>query len=142
MYMTGLPAIPRKSGLAKYPPSVRAVRNPNFQQSILTQDQAPGGVPGLARRPRQGGAESSAAGDHSRCGEKGCVFPADPSAAGMCRHHHHQQREPALFHSLQVTGLLLDAAKLGLPNCKRDLARQQDRRRLEAIRERFLEELA
>ena len=142
MSITGLATLQRKSAIAEYPLSVRAVRNPNFQQSVLTRDPAPGGLPEPVQRPREGGAAPSAAGSHCRCGEKGCVFPADQSTAGMCRHHHRQRCEPALFHSLQVTGLLLDAAKLGLTNSKRDLARQQDRRRLEAIRERFLEDLA
>lgn len=77
-----------------------------------------------------------------RCREKGCVYPAAQRTVGVCLHHLHERREPALYLSLQPTGLLMDAARLLLPNTERDRSRQEDRRRLAAIREQFLEELA
>lgn len=104
----------------------------------------PGSIEALdpVQRSPEEGLTSTARRDNWRCCEKGCVFPAAQRTKGVCLHHHHERREPGLFHSLQPTGLLMDAAKLGLPNTQRDRSRLQDRRRLAEIRERFLEEIA
>jgi hypothetical protein len=134
--------IHRRSGLAGCTVPTRPPQNPNSQASVLIGDHTPARQPEPSRPLRQVRAASGEGGRQCRCGEKGCVFPADQGGAGICRQHRRERREPTLFHSLQITGLLLDAAKLGLPNSKRDLERQRDRRRLEAVRERFLEELA
>ncbi len=74
-----------------------------------------------------------------RCSEKGCVFPAAWGDTGKCLHHHRQQREPGFFHSHQPTMLLLDRAKFGLPDSEPEDSRAQDRRRLAALWEAFLE---
>jgi hypothetical protein len=142
MYIRELATTHPKPGLAGSPLPARVARNPNIRKAVLVREHAPSRMSKLAQPLREAGAASSGAESSSRCGEKGCVFPADQGGAGICRQHRREQREPTLFSSLQVTGLLLDAAKLGLPNSKRDHERQEDRRRLEAIRQRFLEEIA
>jgi hypothetical protein len=78
----------------------------------------------------------------SRCREKGCIFPATPLSPGKCLLHYLEECEPALFLSCQPTTLLLDRAKFGLPDIEGDDWRARDRRRLAALREKFLEEVA
>jgi len=78
----------------------------------------------------------------SRCREKGCIFPATRLSPGKCLLHYLEEREPALFLSCQPTMLLLDQAKFGLPEVEGDDWRARDRRRLAALREEFLEEVA
>jgi hypothetical protein len=142
MYIRESAIIHPKPRLAESLLPARVAGNPNVPEAVLVRDHAPGRMSKPTQPLREAGAASSGAESSSRCGKKGCVFPADQGGAGICRQHRREQREPALFGSLQVTGLLLDAAKLGLPNSKRDRERQEDRRRLEAIRQRFLDELA
>jgi hypothetical protein len=77
-----------------------------------------------------------------RCCEKGCIFPATGSGTGRCLQHDLEELEPALFNSCQPTMLLLDQAKFGLPDLEGDYSRARDRRRLAALREEFLEEVA
>lgn len=73
----------------------------------------------------------------TRCSEKGCVFPASPKGSGKCSYHFHQQEEPALFHSHQPTGLLLDPAR-SMPTERDDAdSHKRDRRRMAAIWEQF-----
>jgi hypothetical protein len=76
----------------------------------------------------------------TRCSEKGCVFPASSQGSGKCSYHLHQQEEPALFHSHQPTGLLLDPAR-SLPTERENSgSRKRDRRRMAAIWEQFQSE--
>lgn len=77
-----------------------------------------------------------------RCCEKGCIFPATGSGTGRCLQHDLEELEPALFNSCQPTMLLLDQAKFGVPDPEGDYSRARDRRRLAALREEFLEEVA
>jgi len=77
-----------------------------------------------------------------RCCEKGCIFPATGSGTGRCLQHDLEELEPALFNSCQPTMLLLDRAKFGLPDPEADYSRARDRRRLAALREEFLDEVA
>jgi hypothetical protein len=134
--------IHRKPGPAKPLLPARAPHNPYVRKVVPIREHSLNRMSELGPPRCEAGCASSGAGSLCRCREKGCVFPADRDGTGICRQHRRERCEPTLFASLQVTGLLLDAAKLGLPNSKRDLARQRDRRRLEATRQRFLEELA
>jgi hypothetical protein len=78
----------------------------------------------------------------SRCSTKGCVFPASPHGAGKCWHHELEELEPAHFLSRQPTQFVLDQAKFGLPDQECDASGARDRRRLAALREQFLEDVA
>jgi hypothetical protein len=73
-----------------------------------------------------------------RCGQKGCVFPAQAGGDGECAYHRRQSLEPGCFQSQQPTFLLLDQAKFGLPDSEPDDERLRDRHRLAAERVRFL----
>jgi len=77
-----------------------------------------------------------------RCNEKACVFPAKPGTLGKCLYHQRQLHEPAMFHSLQPSRLLLEHAKFGLPECEPTDTRAADRRRLATQRQAFLWEEA
>jgi hypothetical protein len=77
-----------------------------------------------------------------RCSTKGCVFPASAHGTGKCWHHELEELEPTHFLSRQPTQLVLDQAKFGLPDEGCDNSRVRDRRRLAALREQFLEEVA
>jgi hypothetical protein len=77
-----------------------------------------------------------------RCSTKGCVFPASARATGKCRLHEFEELEPAHFLSRQPTQLLLDRAKFGPPDEVCDSSGARDRRRLAALREQFLEDVA
>jgi len=72
-----------------------------------------------------------------RCCEKGCVFPA--AREGRCLQHDRQAREPILFSSHQPTRVVLEQGKFGVPETEIDTSRGQDRRKLAALRETFLE---
>jgi hypothetical protein len=72
-----------------------------------------------------------------RCREKGCVFPA--AREGRCVQHDRQAREPILFSSHQPTRVVLEQGKFGVPEVEVDTSRGQDRRKLAALRESFLE---
>ena len=132
----------RKSGPVKSLLPARAPHNSYTRKAVLIPERVPSGTTRLPPPRWEAGTAFSGVGIPPRCGEKGCVFPADQDGTGICRQHRRERGEPTLFASLQVTGLLLDAAKLGLPNSRRDRERQEDRRRMEAVRQRFLEELA
>jgi len=73
-----------------------------------------------------------------RCGQKGCVFPAQPGGDGQCAHHRRQCLEPGCFQSQQPSFLLLDQAKFGLPDSEPDDGRVRDRHRLASERVRFM----
>ena len=75
-----------------------------------------------------------------RCRVRGCVYPARPT--GMCLDHQRQAQEPRFFHSHQPTLLVLDQARFAVPEAEPENTRTQDRRRLAAAREAFLEEAA
>ena len=77
-----------------------------------------------------------------RCSTKGCVFPASAHGRGKCSQHALEELEPTHFLSCQPTQLLLDQAKFGLPDEECDNSRARDRRRLAALREQFLEDVA
>lgn len=142
MNNTGTGDVPRKTSHAQFHRPAQAIHKPGSHQPALAYNPAPGDLVRLETRLGQGDPISAPAGDNRRCGEKGCVFPAAQRTMGVCLHHHRQRREPAFYHSLQPTGLLMDAVKFGLPNTPRDRSRLEDRHRLAAIREQFLEELA
>jgi hypothetical protein len=74
---------------------------------------------------------------NSRCLEKGCVFPA--AYEGRCLQHERQAREPVLFSSHQPTRVVLDQGRFDLPQEEIDTSRVKDRRKLAALREKFLE---
>jgi hypothetical protein len=74
----------------------------------------------------------------TRCQEKACVFPA--ARGGRCLQHDRQTREPFLFSSHQPTRVVLDQGKFGVPEEEIDTSRAQDRRKLAALRETFLED--
>ena len=96
-------------------------------------------------RPAGTGASPSPAAEPSaraRCREKGCIFPATRLSSGKCLLHYLEECEPTLFLSCQPTMLLLDRAKFGCPDIEGDAWRARDRRRLAALREKFLEEVA
>jgi hypothetical protein len=82
------------------------------------------------------------ASEFRRCSTKGCVFPAAAHGMGKCRHHELEEREPRHFFSCQPTQLVLDRARFGLPDEECDNSRSRDRRRLAALREQFLEDVA
>jgi hypothetical protein len=73
----------------------------------------------------------------SRCLEKGCVFPA--AYEGRCLHHERQAREPIFFSSYQPSRVLVERGKFGLPDGEIDTSRSEDRQRLAALRQSFLE---
>ena len=77
-----------------------------------------------------------------RCSTKGCVFPASPGGAGRCLYHEIEELEPVHFASRQPTQWVLEQAKFGLPDEECDASAARDRRRLAALRERFLEDVA
>jgi hypothetical protein len=73
-----------------------------------------------------------------RCREKGCVFPA--VREGQCLQHDRQAREPILFSSHQPTRVVLEQGRFGVPESDVDTSKAQDRRKLAALRETFLED--
>jgi hypothetical protein len=77
-----------------------------------------------------------------RCSTKGCVFPASAHGTGKCWHHELEELEPTHFLSRQPTQLVLDRAKFGLPDEEWDSSGARDRRRLAALREQFIEDVA
>jgi hypothetical protein len=77
-----------------------------------------------------------------RCSTKGCVFPASPLGTGRCLYHELEELEPVHFASRQPTQWVLDQAKFGLPDEECGASAARDRRRLAALREQFLEDVA
>ena len=76
-----------------------------------------------------------------RCSSKGCVFPAAEGRA-RCWQHELEELEPMLFLSCQPTHVLVDLARFGEPEEEFEDSRARDRRRLAALREQFLEDVA
>lgn len=114
------------------PPSVSCLPAP----VIMPPAAAPGWKPAFGR------AEFPAVPPNPRCSEKGCVFPAASGTSGQCRQHERQSREPILFSSHQPTHEVLERSRFNVPEneVETGASRSRDRRRLEALREAFLEE--
>jgi hypothetical protein len=75
----------------------------------------------------------------TRCGEKGCIFPAS-GGGGKCVHHTRQEREPSMYHSKQPTWATLEQGRFVEPREELTFgSRQADRRRFDAERETFLD---
>jgi hypothetical protein len=78
----------------------------------------------------------------ARCGEKGCVFPAEGNESGLCSYHLRQQLEPALFSSWQPTWLLVNRPAPEFDCSESARGRSRDRRRLAAQCKAFRQGLA
>jgi hypothetical protein len=75
----------------------------------------------------------------TRCGERGCIFPA-LGGEGKCVHHYRQEQEPSMYHSKQPTWAALEQGRFVEP--REELifgSREADRRRFDAERQTFLE---
>ena len=115
------------------PPPTRSGRGP-----LASPDPEPSPPPTMAPRETFIPLRS----EFRRCSTKGCVFPASAHGRGKCSQHALEELEPTHFLSCQPTQLLLDRAKFGLPDEECDNSRARDRRRLAALREQFLEDVA
>ncbi|MBZ5515026.1 MAG: hypothetical protein LAN62_09325 [Acidobacteriia bacterium] len=69
------------------------------------------------------------------------MFPAAEGRA-RCWHHELEELEPLLFLSCQPTHVIMDRARFGLREAECEDSRARDRRRLAALREQFLEDVA
>lgn len=132
----------RERALVSHYAATTTVATPDWHRMTATATRDPGPRAGLGSRTSGGCQLSAVSPGEQRCSEKGCIFPVARHTTGKCLYHDREQREPALFHSLQPSMLLLDRAKFGLPDPKGDDSRARDRRRLAALREQCLEEAA
>lgn len=78
----------------------------------------------------------------ARCRERGCVFPAEENAHGLCAYHERQRLEPALFSSWQPTWLLVHRSAAGVECAESTPSRSHDRRKLAAQFAAFQQGLA
>jgi hypothetical protein len=114
------------------------LRTPSSHVLPASPDPAPTALRTRAAR----GMSIPLASEFRRCSTKGCVFPAAVQGMGKCWLHQLEELEPRHFLSCQPTQLVLDQAKFGLPDEECDNSRVRDRRRLAALREQFLEDVA
>jgi hypothetical protein len=126
--------------------SARACSPPGWRPSSKAREPR-GSLPSHSRLVRPIGLRPASAPTPGfpsgpRCSEKGCIFPATEPSTGRCLLHALEEREPTLFVSYQPTMLVLEQAKFGAPDPEADYSRAQDRRRLAAWREQFMEEVA
>jgi hypothetical protein len=122
-----------------FPTPTAPAKQPLAMSSFSQEDEAAKAAdprPSPRPRPRTGSATQP------RCCVKGCVFPAAPYSAGKCLQHDRQQREPALFQSLQPTLLLLDQARFVLPDVRPPECRWPVRHRSTHQRDRLFREVA
>jgi hypothetical protein len=77
-----------------------------------------------------------------RCGARGCVFPAEENAQGLCFYHERLEREPQHFRSYQPTLLVLRQGLLIPGDGEAAQRRARDRQRLAAQLEAFQQGLA
>lgn len=77
-----------------------------------------------------------------RCRARGCVFPAEENAQGLCFYHERLEREPQHFRSHQPTLLVLRQGLLIPDDGEADQRRARDRQRLAAQRKAFQQGLA